>query len=388
MRFHSAISDDENSDDALERVIESARDAMDGQIDAIFVFFTAHHRNDAANIIEQLWLELDPQCAIGCCGEGVIGDEIEIERQPGLAMLACSLPGVRLHPFRIAGASAWREAVEDADALRERIGIGEETRAVIAFGDPYSTPVDPFLNALATAGPGLPLIGGMASGGRGAGQSRLIRNDEVFTEGVVGLSMSGPLEVASLVSQGCRPIGKPLIATRSRDNIIEQLGGKPAMAALREVVAHLSPQDQALLEQGLMMGRAISEYRENFGRGDFLVRNVIGVDEENGSIKLADHVRTGQTVQFHLRDAATADEDLRLLLAAQASSQPAGGLIFSCNGRGTRMFKSACHDIDAAHDAMPDTPFAGFFAAGEFGPVGKKNFIHGHTASFALFSEP
>lgn len=386
MQFHSCLSDEENSDDAVERVIEAAREMSGGEIDAVFAFFTSHHCAEAERIVEQLWLELDPQCAVGCSGEGVIGEDREIERAPGLALLVGSLPGVRLHPFRIAGASAWREVIEDADELRDRVGIGEETRAVIGFGDPFSTPLDPFLAALDAAAPKVPLVGGMASAGRQPGSNRMVRNDEVFEEGLVGLTLSGPIEVETVVSQGCRPVGKPFVITRGRENVIEQLGGKPAMQALREVVSGLSEADQELLQNGLMIGRAISEYRESFGRGDFLVRNVIGVDEENGSVTAADYVRTGQTVQFHIRDAATAEEDLRLLLGGQKSAAPAaGGLLFSCNGRGKRMFDAPNHDIASARSAMPRTPLAGFFAAGELGPIGGRNFIHGHTASFALF---
>lgn len=386
MKFHSCISDEEDTDDALDRVIEAAQDASDGQVDAAFVFFTSHHAHEADRIVEQLWLELDPQCAVGCSAEGVIGEDREVERAPGIALLVGTLPGVRLHPFRIAGSSNWRDVIEDGDELRSRIGIGAETRAVIALGDPFTTPLDPFFAALDAAAPGLPMIGGMASGGRSPGSNSLVRNDEVFGEGMVGMSLSGPIEVETIVSQGCRPIGRPFVITKARENLIEQLGGRPAMAALRDVVGELPSRDQSLLQNGLMIGRAISEYRENFGRGDFLVRNVIGVDEENGTITAADFVRTGQTVQFHVRDAATADEDLSMMLQAQcAAGQAAGGLLFSCNGRGTRMFDQPSHDISAARTAMPATPVAGFFAGGEFGPIGGKNFIHGHTASFALF---
>jgi small ligand-binding sensory domain FIST len=225
----------------------------------------------------------------------------------------------------------------------------------------------------------------MASSGRRPGQNVLLRNDQTFSEGFVGLSLGGPVAVETIVSQGCRPIGKPLVITRSRENVIEQLGGKPAMEALRDVVQSMPEPERDLLQNGLFMGRAISEYREQFGRGDFLVRNVIGADEESGSIALADYVKTGQTVQFHLRDAQTADEDLAMMLEAhKGSTAPAGGLLFSCNGRGTNMFDQPCHDIRAARKSLPETPIAGFFAAGELGPVGGKNFVHGHTASLLL----
>jgi len=385
VRFHSGISDQEATDDAVADLIDQAHDALGDAIDVATVFFTEHHREDIEAVIERLWLELDPQCMIGCSGEGVIGGSREIERAPGMSLLVGSLPDVRIQPFHIASESDWRESLSEAQSLREMLGIGPETRGLIAFGDPFTTPLSQLLPMLDRDAPGVPLIGGMASSARRPGQNMLVRNDEVYTQGMVGLSLSGPLKIATVVSQGCRPIGQHMVVTRSHENVIEQLGGKPAMEVLRGVVSELPASDQHLLQNGLFVGQAISEYREQFGRGDYLVRNVIGVDEEGGSVSIADYVKTGQTVQFHVRDAQTADEDLKIMLETQKALGPAaGGLLFSCNGRGLRMFDQACHDIKAAHEVLPATPMAGFFAAGEIGPVGGKNFIHGHTASFAL----
>jgi small ligand-binding sensory domain FIST len=152
------------------------------------------------------------------------------------------------------------------------------------------------------------------------------------------------------------------------------------------MVADLPPRDQELLRHGLLLGRAISEYKDRFERGDFLVTNLAGADEGTGAIAVNGDMRVGQTVQFHVRDAASADEDLSLLLSALPASEPAAGaLLCSCNGRGTRLFDAPDHDVRAANRAMPQTPVAGFFAAGELGPVGGHNFVHGHTASCALF---
>jgi small ligand-binding sensory domain FIST len=387
MRFASAISDAESTADAVAAVV---RDAKQGGVaaDAVFVFFTAAHRDEAESIVENLWLELDPQIMVGCSAEGVIGGDVEIERAPGISLLVAEMPGVRLHPFHI-GEQDWSSLLADPAALAERMGCGPQTRGIIGFGDPFTTPLNPFLAAIDRAAGAAPLIGGMASSARQPGQNVLVRNDDVITDGFVGVSLSGPLEVETIVSQGCRPIGKTLLVTRAHDNVIEQLGGKPALKALRENVEGMTEKDKALLQNGLLIGRAMSEYRESFGRGDFVVRNLMGVDQESGAIAVADTVRTGQTVQFHVRDAETASEDLSLLLeshqqAAAGKAPAAGALLFSCNGRGTRMFDSPCHDVSAARAAMPSTPVAGFFAAGEIGPVGGKNYVHGHTASFAL----
>ena len=386
MRFHGAISDDDSSHDAVEQVIREAGEAMRGKIDAVFAFFTAHHRDNAPDILERLWLELDPQALVGCSAEGVIGREREIEREPGLAILVAELHDVRIHPFHVAGRSEWREILNDQEELKERLGLGPQTQAAIVLGDPFTTPLDQLLAAIDVAAPGMPVVGGMASSARQPGGNVLLRNDQTFAEGIVGLSVGGPLRVDAIVSQGCRPIGRPTIITRSHDNVIEQLGGKPALAALQDAIDSTPADQRELLQNGLLIGRAISEYRERFGRGDFLVRNLIGADQESGTVAVADYVKTGQTVQFQLRDAQTADEDLSLLLESQQTDEPAaGGLLFSCNGRGTRLFDEPCHDIRLARRALPTTPIAGFFAAGELGPIGGKNFVHGHTASLALF---
>jgi small ligand-binding sensory domain FIST len=385
MRFYCAVSDDESARDAVGRVITDSR-ATNGAVDAVFAFVTGHFAEDADDILERLWLELDPQALIGCSAEGVIGGDREIERAPGISILVAELPDVRLHPFHIAGRSEWREILNDEEQLKDRVGLGPQTQAIIAMGDPFTTPIDPFMAALDKHAPGVPLVGGMASAAQQPGDNFLFRNDQRFDQGLVGMSLSGPIAVETIVSQGCRPIGSHMVVTRSHDNVIEQLGGKPALRALQDAIDAITAHDRELLENGLLIGRAISEYREKFGRGDFLVRNVVGVEQDSGAIAVADYVKTGQTVQFHVRDAASADEDLKLLLDSRKLAAPAGGLLFSCNGRGTRLFDEPCHDVGAARGALKAAPIAGFFAAGELGPVGGRNFIHGHTASIALFS--
>ncbi len=234
-----------------------------------------------------------------------------------------ALPDATLHPFHIA-TDEWREMIRDREKLIETMGLGPQTRAIIGFGDPWTTPLPQLMSALDETSPQSPLIGGMASGARAQGQNRLIKNDIVAGDGFVGVSLAGAIEVQSVVSQGCKPIGSPMVITRAKENIIEQLGGKPALVVLREVVDALNEADRALLQHGLLIGRAISEYRERFGRGDFLVRNIVGADQENGAIAVGDFARVGQTVQFHVRDAATADEDLSLML--EGIDAPAGRL--------------------------------------------------------------
>jgi small ligand-binding sensory domain FIST len=388
MRFAAGVSEHEDTAAAAEAVLAQAR-ADVPEPDVAFVFFTTHHREQADDLIERVWLELDPQAVIGCSAEGVIGGDQEIEGSPGVALLVGTMPDVRVHPFHI-GSDDWRRLLTHPNELVERLRHGPATRGIIGFGDPWTTPLTQFMQVLDEVAPAprSPLIGGMASGARGAGENLIVRNDQSFDDGFVGITLAGPIDVRPVVSQGCKPIGEPLIITKAHDNVVEQLGGKPALRALRDLVNQLPEHDQNLMQNGMFLGRAISEYRDRFGRGDFLIRNIMGVDQESGAMQVADFVRVGQTVQFHVRDAESADEDLSLMLDAERtagpSEPPAAALLFSCNGRSTRLFDSTCHDVRAARSRMPQTPVAGFFAAGEIGPVGGKNFIHGHTASFAL----
>ena len=206
--------------------------------------------------------------------------------------------------------------------------------------------------------------------------------------GVKVVLVHGGVTIRSLVSQGCRPIGEHFVITKAERNVIQELGGVPAYQRLIEVYATLATHEQAMLRRGLHVGRVVSEYQDKFEQGDFLVRNVMGVDQESGAIVLGDYVRPGQTVQFHVRDADTADGELKQMLAAiknTPGANPQAALLFTCNGRGTRLFPGPNHDAETIGEALGNVPLAGFFAAGEMGPVGGKNFLHGFTASMALF---
>jgi small ligand-binding sensory domain FIST len=385
MRFGCGISQEIDMLAAADAVIADVLESRLSKIDVLFVFLTAAHTAQAEELLQRLQNGLSPRCVIGASAEGVIGGDQEVERTAGLALLAGDFGAALVKSFHF-GRDDWRRLLMEEDALTEALGYGDQTRGLIGFGEPFSTPMRQLMEKLEEKCPGLPLVGGMASSGRSPGENILIRDDQVFDQGFVGISLSGSIDVQTVVSQGCRPVGHPVVVTKAHENVIEQIGGRPALAALQEIVDAMPQEEQQLLRNGLYIGRAIDEYRESWSRGDFLVRNVMGMEQATGGIGITDLVRVGQTVQFHVRDAATAEEDLRLLLEEQKKQDaPAGGLLFNCNGRGTRMFSQPCHDIAATRAILPNTPIAGFFAAGELGPVGKQNFIHGHTASFALF---
>jgi small ligand-binding sensory domain FIST len=312
----------------------------------------------------------------------------EIEGDSALSVWLARWPGVQASLFNLQFERT-REGGVIQGWPESLAGEWPPDTFLLLLGEAFSFPADLLLDRLNEDRPGVPVIGGMASGGTQPGENRLLLGRAALAEGAAAALISGPVRLRTVVSQGCRPIGQRFVITKAHDNVIETLGGKPALGALHDVVNALPVEDRRLLRNGLFVGRAISEYRETFGRGDFLVRNIMGVDDKAGTIAMGDYVRVGQTVQFHVRDADTADEDLRAMLEnvrATEGDAPAGALLFNCNGRGTRLFvDQPCHDVNVARQFLPGTAIAGFFAGGEIGPVGGKNFVHGHTASFALF---
>lgn len=392
MQFAAALSRREDVVQVAQELTESISRQLVGDVDLLCVFFTPEYRHNAAEMAERLRVGLSPRILLGCTSESVIAGDREIEREPAVSVLAASLPGITLTPFSIR-IEEWDALLtaDNGERIRRRIGaIGPsrtETQAFIVLGDPFSTPVVELLEALDSVNYGAPTVGGMASGAMQPGGNSLLLNERVQEDGVVGVRIAGPIRVDTVVSQGCRPIGEPLLVTRAEGNMIHTLGGKQGLEAAREILSHLSSEDQELVEKGLFLGIVINEYQPSFGPGDFLVRNVFGADRDSGALVIGDTVRAGQTVQFHVRDAKTADEDLRQMMAEAGKdvTAPMGGFLFSCNGRGVRLFEWPNHDVRCVLDAVPETPLAGFFAAGEIGPVGGRSFIHGHTLSVVLF---
>jgi small ligand-binding sensory domain FIST len=319
---------------------------------------------------------------IGCGAESVAGNGHEVEEAPAVTLWAGVFGPVT--PIRL-----WAEGTEDEPEVQQIEGWPSSTpfraQALLLLADPYSFPVDGFLRQLGGHQPGLRVLGGMASAGHGPGGNRLALDDRVFTGGAVGALIGPGIELETVVSQGCRPIGRPLVVTRAERNVIYELAGQPALERLLEMARNGMPdRDIQLINQGLHVGLVLDEHKVDFGRGDFLIRNVLGADRTNGAMAVGELVDVGTTVQFHVRDAASADEDLRELLAFR---QADGALLFTCNGRGTRLFDQPDHDAGVVSDLLGNPPLAGFFAAGELGPVGTRNFLHGFTASVVLFSD-
>ncbi len=385
MRFASAISAATNANDALSEVLSSVEKRLTpGMADLVMFFVTAHFEDELEAIVESLTRHFTGAVLIGCTAEGTIGDDRELERMPSMSLLVGSMPGVAIRPFQLRQAKL--QATDSLAEWERILGILPESNpTIVAFADPFRIAVPTFIDQMNKWYPEAPVVGGIASAAHQPEQNRLILNGQIHREGIIGISLSGNVNVQTVVSQGCRPIGRPFVITKGERNIIFQLGGKEPLKQLQSVISTLTPADDLLARQSLFMGRVIDERKETFARGDFLIHNILGFDRRSGAISIAGHARIGATVQFHVRDADSADEDLRSMLAPHRGSKVRGAMLFGCNGRGTHMWPQPGHDIGVLRECLGDVPVAGFFCGGEFGPIGGRSFVHGFTASIVLF---
>jgi small ligand-binding sensory domain FIST len=371
------------SQSASEATTEAARAARGGQdaVDLAFVFLSQVHLDEVEAATEAVHEELAPRHLLGCVAEGVVAGVRELEQGPAVAVWAGALQGAEIECFHAA-------AMQTEGGI-EVAGFPEldDPGLVALLVDPFTFPAGQFLTSLNEAYERVPLVGGIAAGGRRPGAQALILDDAVHSEGAVGAVLSGP-PVCTVVSQGCRPIGHEAVVTRCEGNVVYELAGKPALERLRTAIAALSTEEQALAARGLVVGLVIDENRPEYDASDFLMRGLLGADKASGALVLGDTVRVGQTLRFFVRDAASADADLQqTLIGALRSGRPAGALLFTCNGRGTNMFPVPDHDARVVAEALGTPALAGFFCGGEIGPVGGKAFLHGFTATLAIFLE-
>jgi small ligand-binding sensory domain FIST len=371
--------------DAVEAFTAAARDAADGlagePCDLCLVFAGAPHLGRGKWILSAVHDELAPRHLIGCGAGGVVGGGREIEEGAAAVVWAAAMPDAEIatHHFETEQSEGGFEAVGVPGAD----GLGD---ALIVLADPYSFATETLLSHLGEVRPGMPVLGGLASAAA-AGSASLFRDGDVVAGGAVACSLAG-VPLLPCVSQGAAPVGPEMTITAAEGNVIGELASKPAIERLREALGQLEPREQELAASGLMLGIVIDENKPDYERGDFLVRPIIGLDSESGSLAIGERVRVGQTVRMQIRDGASADEDLRSALRAQVqalgSTRPAGALVFTCNGRGSHMFEIPDHDASAIEDTLA-APAGGFFCAGEIGPVGGRNFLHGFTATMAVF---
>jgi small ligand-binding sensory domain FIST len=387
MPFAASLSRATNTSDAIRSVMEEVRGALRGaEPDISFLFVNHAHQDAFSQLASRICEATGTKMLIGCTGETIVGGDQEIETGPALSLWSAILPGARVEPF----AANFERTVDGivTSGLPSFSSEEPDLRAVFLLADNFSSAPHTVLDHVDAEAPGVPVLGGMASGGHRAGENRLFYNSHEVRHGAIGLIIRGGPPIRSVVSQGCRPVGTHYVVTRAEGNVVHALGGLPPVQRIQELYDHLSERDAGLVRMGLHLGLAMSEYQDRFERGDFLISNLIGADAETGSIAIGAPVRVGQTVRFHVRDAETADEDLRGLLDADRAAQltrPQAGLLFSCNGRGTRLFSQPNHDAAAVQKVAGPIPLTGFFAQGELGPISGRNFLHGFTASIALF---
>ncbi len=379
MKFVSALAESAAVGAALDQVMPEIDAGLGGAPDLAFVFAAGRCADGGERMLARLERAWPDAVVVGCSARSVIGGGREVEEKSSLAVVAATLPGVELAPFELDLPERAAELPIPAGAAR------------ILFADPFSFDTERALAALGSAAHGGSVVGGLASGGTSPGHHSLFVGGRVRRSGCVGVALSGALEVASSVAQGCRPIGQPMFVTSGRENLIGALDGRPPLEVLQAVFAASPAEDQALFHGSLFLGVAMREGESSYAQGDFLVRNIAGVTAERSELAVDAPVHEGQVVQFHLRDPRTAERDLELALARLergGGGAPRGALLFSCLGRGSALYGAPNRESECFQRAFADVPLAGFFCNGEIGPVGPRSFLHGYTASFSLFREP
>ncbi len=372
-----------------QSVINAAHEALvaaGGHVSCGFVFASADYRPHLTDFLELIQLHGHVPILAGSSGSGLVGAGKEAEHVSGFSLLFLNLPNTTIHVVPISPTDL--DAQEPGFWTRKARVAPDQVNAWTVLADPTTLPIEDWLQEWNRAYPGIPTIGAAASGGA-AGDEIFIYRDRELIEGAVAVGFHGGVQIQSLVSQGCRPVGEPFTITGVEKNFVLSLGSRPSYEILQETFAQLSNADKAIAQGNLFAGLATSEYVDDFKTGDFLIRNLIGADPDNGVIAVGAYPRVGQTLQFQLRDARSADAELRHLATDKASNgiQPFASLLFPCNGRGRELFGTPDHDAGVLQEVFGQHASAGIFCNGEIGPVGGKNFIHGYTAAAALFTQ-
>lgn len=392
MPFAAALSEHPDARVAVAETAGAVLDRLGTGVDVVWAFLTAAHAPVAAEVAEVVHRTLAPRALVATTAVAVVGGARGVENGPGLSLFAGRL-ATPARPVRLRAAR--RDDGLAVHGMAELVADAPDGATVLVATDPFTFPVDAFLTELGRHRPDLAVVGGLASGADRAGGNRLVLDRRVHTDGAVGLVLDRDAAPRPVVSQGCRPIGRPWTVTRADRQLLLELGGRPALERLLSTVEELDEMDRALVAGGLHCGIVVDERRLEFQRGDFLIRGVLGADSAQGAVAVGDVVPVGATVQFQVRDARTAAEDLVTLLQGHAAAaralgagEPAGALVFTCNGRGSFMFGDPHHDAAIVAETLGDVPAAGMFCAGELGPIGPRNALHGFTASVAVFRDP
>jgi small ligand-binding sensory domain FIST len=372
------------SQHALGLALDEALAQLRGQTpDLVLLFASAVFAEHYPELLQRAAERTAATELVGCSASGVIGGERELEDQPGIAALALRLPPGSV----LSSVHVTPEEIQSVPDWPERLAIAPRTcGGLVVLADPFTTDIAPLIARLEQEYPGAPIMGGLATGAPGLQRTYVFRGRRAAAQGAVIIALGGAVRLRPVVSQGCEPIGQPWTITDAAGHIVKGIGGRPAYQVLLETVRALSPALRERVTGNLLVGLAMDEYRDRFGRGDFLIRNLMGVDPASGAIAVAAQVGVGQTLQFQIRDAHAADQELRHMLAAERTSAAGAALLFACNGRGVGLFGTPDHDAHTVHELLGPLPLAGLFCNGEIGPVGMRTYVHGFTASLALIA--
>ena len=390
MKWVSAVSEHRLLPYAVAECASEIESALAGQAPDLTVAFVSVHHSGHYDELPGTMRELfRPHLFVGCSGGGIIGAGREVENRPGFSLAAAVLPDTKLVGFRIEDAdlpdgdappSAWEEIATATAA---------DDPQFLLLSDPFSVRGEHLLMGFDYAFPRSAKIGGLASGGQQPGSNALYLGDETYNDGVVGVALHGNVAVDTIVAQGCRPIGRRMQITSSEHNILLELDGRNTLDVLRELFHSLDERDSQLAQHSLFLGVVMDEFNDDPRLGDFLIRNIIGLDARRGALAVGEYLKEGQTVQFHLRDAETSSHDLDAMLtqytADGVQTSGAGALLFQCLGRGSYLYGRADHDTDMFRDKVGAVPLTGFFCNGEIGQVSGSTYLHGYTSSFGIF---
>lgn len=385
MPFAAAASEHPLATHAVGEVVGSILEQVGDAPDLAVLFVTgpfAGAMDDVAHAVRAL---LHPKLLLGATAVSILAGPTELEERPAIALFAADWRG-RLRIGRSGARTTRFDAERRGDGWRlgGTADIAVDGATLILLADPFTFPVDGFVDELARRQPGLTVVGGLASAATGPGGNRLVADDLVTDRGAVGVFLPPGVPVQALVSQGCRPVGQPYVVTRAHDNLVEEIGGQPALDRLLGIAEEATPSDRSLLSRSVQIGLVLDERQESYGSGDFLVRPVLGADRETRAIALGTEIEVGQTIQFQVRDADSADADLRATLAG---ADGRAALVFCCNGRGRSLFGEADHDASVVFEHLEGGATAGMFCAGEIGPLGGRTRVHGFSASMLLFDD-
>ncbi|TAF10468.1 MAG: hypothetical protein EAZ77_03265 [Nostocales cyanobacterium] len=397
MQWTNALSTHHSLEAAVTDVVQQAVSSLTAPADLGLVFISSAFTSEYSRLLPLLAEKLSVPVLIGCSAVGVVGGSSnnqtqEIEAEPAISLALAHLPGVNIRAFHILG-DQLPDLDSSPDAWIDLVGVPPSSvPQFILLSSAFSSGTNDLLQGLDFAYPGSVIVGGQASGGFVSDRIALFCNDRLYRQGTVGLALSGNIVLETIVAQGCRPIGEPLQVTKAERNIILELDEQVPLVVLQNLIGSLSDEEKMLAQHSLFVGLAMNEFKLSLEQGDFLIRNLLGVDPSAGAIAIGDRVRAGQRLQFHLRDAQASAEDLELLLQEYQTenhneSSPLAALMFSCVGRGTGLYGKPNFDSQLFKRYLNDIPMGGCFCGGEIGPVSGRTFLHGYTSVFAIFRQ-